>query len=183
MKFIKEYTYLTLRHLEYLLVLICSIEKYPFLKSNCCLFILMQPWEAGQFLNSSSQVLQPHVNGESLKPKVQDNGVTYQFDGESATPWWQRKNARITEIEHEDELKARPNVARTNEQPIQRTWVPPQPPPVAMPEAAEAIRQPKSSVQQEQVAEDQSVSLSTAVTDELQRITKVSESGSAVEVL
>lgn len=183
MKFIKEYTYLTLRHLEYLLVLICSIEKYPFLKSNCCLFILMQPWEAGQFLNSSSQVLQPHVNGESLKPKVQDNGVIYQFDGESATPWWQRKNARITEIEHEDELKARPNVARTNEQPIQRTWVPPQPPPVAMPEAAEAIRQPKSSVQQEQVAEDQSVSLSTAVTDELQRITKVSESGSAVEVL
>ncbi|KAJ9163744.1 hypothetical protein P3X46_023378 [Hevea brasiliensis] len=150
--------------------------------SNTRLAPRNKPWEAGHSLNNSSQVLQPQVNGEPLNSKVQDNGVTYHFDGESATPWWQRKNARITEIENEDELKAGPYGARTNEQPIQRTWVPPQPPPVAMPEAAEAIRRPKSSVQKELLAEDQSVSLSTVVTDELQRTTKISESGSSVEL-
>ncbi|KAF2315938.1 hypothetical protein GH714_040733 [Hevea brasiliensis] len=150
--------------------------------SNTRLAPRNKPWEAGHSLNNSSQVLQPQVNGEPLNSKVQDNGVTYHFDGESATPWWQRKNARITEIENEDEIKAGPYGARTNEQPIQRTWVPPQPPPVAMPEAAEAIRRPKSSVQKEQLAEDQSVSLSTVVTDELQRTTKISESGSSVEL-
>ncbi|KAF2311408.1 hypothetical protein GH714_022739 [Hevea brasiliensis] len=150
--------------------------------SNTRLAPKSKPWEAGQSLNNSSQALQSQVNGEDLNSKVQDNGVTYQFDGESAIPWWQRKNARITEIENEDELEDGHYGARTNEQPIQRTWVPPQPPPVAMPEAAEAIRRPKSSVQKEQLAEDQSVSHSTDVTDELQRITKISESGGAVEV-
>lgn len=113
-----------------------------------------------------------------MNSKVQDNGVTYQFDSESTTPWWQQKNARITEIESED-LKDGPYGARTNEPTVQRTWVPPQPPPVAMPEAAEAIRRPKSSVQKEQLPEDQSASHSTEVTDELRRITKISESGSA----
>ena len=101
-------------------------------------------------------------------------------------PWWQRKNVRITEIENEDELKAGSYGVRTNEQPVHRTWVPPQPPPVAMPEAAEAIRRPKSSAQketskQEQLADDQSVALPSEV-DELQRITKISESAGAVEM-
>lgn len=140
-----------------------------------------KPWEVGQSQNSSSRVLESQVNGEGLNSKVQENGVNHQFDGENTTPWWQRKNPRITEIDNEDELKA-PYSARTNEQPIQRTWVPPQPPPVAMPEAAEAIRRPKPSVQKEQLAEDQPLSHSTDVTDELQRITKISESGGAVEI-
>ncbi|KDP31101.1 hypothetical protein JCGZ_11477 [Jatropha curcas] len=141
-----------------------------------------KPWEVGQSQTNLSQVLQPQVNGEGLNTKIQENGVTYQFDGENTTPWWQRKNARITEIENEDELKTGPYSARTNEQPIQRAWVPPQPPPVAMPEAAEAIRRPKPSVQKEQLADDQPVSHSTDATDELQRITKISESGGAVEI-
>ena len=123
-----------------------------------------------------------------MNQKVQDNGLNYLVDDErSSTPWWQRKNLRITEIENEDEFKVGPYGVRTNEQPVQRTWVPPQPPPVAMPEAAEAIRRPKSSAQKEtatveQVAGDQSVAHPLEVTDELQRITKISESAGAVEM-
>ncbi|GLT72071.1 hypothetical protein SLA2020_440360 [Shorea laevis] len=99
----------------------------------------------------------------------------------NSVPWWQRKNVKITEIENEDELKAGSFGVRTNEQPVQRRWVPPQPPPVAMAEAAEAIRRPKPSVPREQLADDQSVAHPSDVTDELQRITKISESGGAVE--
>ena len=117
-----------------------------------------------------------------MNSKFQDNGITYQLNGDSSVPWWQRKNDKIIEIENGDELKAGSNGLRTSEQPVQRTWVPPQPPPVAMPEAAEAIRRPKQSVQREQLADDQSVAQPSDVTDELLRITKISESGGAVEV-
>lgn len=115
---------------------------------------------------------------------MRDNGLNYLVDDEDSTNWWQkRKNARITEIDNEDELNAGPNGFRTNgEQPFQRTWVPPQPPPVVMPEAAEAIRRPKSSSaqieasKQEQIADDQSVALTPEV-NELQR------SSGAVEMM
>ncbi|XWS37485.1 hypothetical protein CRYUN_Cryun19dG0046900 [Craigia yunnanensis] len=142
-----------------------------------------KPWEAQ---NGSSQVLKSQVSAEGLNQKVQDNGLNYLVDDESSTPWWQPKNVRITEIENEDEFKAGPYGVRTNEQPVQRSWVPPRPPPVAMPEAAEAIRQPKSSAQKEtatqELAGDQSVARPLEVTDELQRITKISESAGAVEM-
>lgn len=127
-------------------------------------------------------MLQSQIRGEDFNSKVQDNGVTYQLDGETTVPWWQRKNARITEIGNEDEPKPGPYGGRINEQPAQRAWVPPQPPPVAMPEAAEAIRRPKPSIQKDQLADDKSVSLPTDATDELQMITKISESGSAVDI-
>lgn len=117
-----------------------------------------------------------------MNSNVQDNGLMYQSNGDSSVPWWQRKNVKITEIENEDELKVGSFGVRTNEQPVQRRWVPPQPPPVAMPEAAEAIRRPKPSVPIEQLADDQSVAHPSDVTDELQRITKISESGGAVEI-
>lgn len=57
----------------------------------------------------------------------------------------------------------------------QRSWVPPQPPPVVMPEAAEAIRRPKpqAKIDQEAAANDDQ----SGVSDELQKITKLSESG------
>ncbi|XVF54117.1 hypothetical protein PTKIN_Ptkin05aG0155200 [Pterospermum kingtungense] len=131
-----------------------------------------KPWEAQ---NGSSHVLQS------------DGGLNYLVEDESSTPWWQQKNPRITEIENEDESKAGPYGLRTNEQPVQRRWVPPQPPPVAMPEAAEAIRRPKSSGQretatQERLADDPSEAHTSEVTDELQRITKISESAGAVEM-
>ncbi|GAV63778.1 Pex14_N domain-containing protein [Cephalotus follicularis] len=139
-----------------------------------------KPWEGGHAQNSSSQVFQSQVNGEGSNSMVQDNGVMYQLDGDSSVPWWQRKKAQITEIE--DEIKGGPYSVRTNAQPIQSSWVPPQPPPVVMPEAAEAIRRPKPSAQREQFADHQSVSHPPDASDELQRITKISESGGAVEI-
>lgn len=60
--------------------------------------------------------------------------------------------------------------------PRQRSWVPPQPPPVVMPEAAEAIRRPKppqAKIDQEAAPRDDQ----SGVSDELQKITKFSESG------
>ena len=110
---------------------------------------------------------------------MQDNGLNY-LNGDSSTPWWQRKTPSITEIENEDEVKASPQILR---QPVQRAWVPPQPPPIAMAEAAEAIRRPKPSMQKESLVNDQLVARSSSdVTDELQRITKISESGGALEM-
>ena len=126
-------------------------------------------------------MLESQVGREGLNSNVQDSGVD-QLDGESTEPWWQQKNARITEIENGDEIKAGPFGAPTSEQPVRRAWVPPQPPPVVMPEAAEAIRRPKQSIQKEQSEDDQSVSHPIDTADELQRITKISESGGAVEI-
>ena len=126
-------------------------------------------------------MLESQVGREGLNSNVQDSGVD-QLDGESTEPWWQQKNARITGIENGDEIKAGPFGAQTSEQPVRRAWVPPQPPPVVMPEAAEAIRRPKQSIQKEQSEDDQSVSHPIDTADELQRITKISESGGAVEI-
>ncbi|KAK8569377.1 hypothetical protein V6N13_046436 [Hibiscus sabdariffa] len=144
-----------------------------------------KPWETQ---NGSSQVLRSQTSAEGLNQNGQDNGLNYLVDDESSMPWWQRKNVRITEIENEDEAKAAgPYGVRTNElAPVQRSWVPPQPPPVAMPEAAEAIRRPKSAPKetatQEQLADDQTAARPSEVSDELQRITKMSESAGAVEM-
>lgn len=113
--------------------------------------------------------------------KAQDNGLIYQSNGDSSTPRWQRKNVRITEIESEDDPKTGSYGAQTSERPVQRTWVPPQPPPVLMPEAAEAIRRPKPSTQKDLLTDDQLIAQASDVTDELQRVTKVSESGGAIE--
>ncbi|XP_044477350.1 peroxisomal membrane protein PEX14-like isoform X2 [Mangifera indica] len=140
-----------------------------------------KPWEVGQAQNGSNQVLESEVNAEGLNTRVQDNGQNYLIDDESPLPWWQRKHVKITEVENEDEVKTGPYGVRTNGQPVQRAWVPPQPPPVAMAEAAEAIRRPKPAVPKEQLAGDKSVSNNSDVTDELQRITKISEAGGAVE--
>ncbi|KAK4568602.1 hypothetical protein RGQ29_004140 [Quercus rubra] len=140
-----------------------------------------KPWELSQ-VHNSSQPLQSQVSSEGLNSKVQDNGVTYQLNGDSSVPWWQQKNVKITEIENGDELKAGIYGQRISEPPVQRSWVPPQPPPVAMPEAAEAIRRPKPAVQREQLVDDQSVVNPSDATDELLRITKISESGGAMEV-
>ncbi|KAH9720199.1 peroxisomal membrane protein PEX14 [Citrus sinensis] len=111
-----------------------------------------KPWEVGQAQNASGQVIQS-----------------------------QRKNVKITEV-GEDEIKAGPYSVRTNEPPVQRTWVPPQPPPVVMPEAAEAIRRPKPSGPTEQSTSHQLASQTSEVTDELQRITKISEAGGIEEI-
>ncbi|KAL6181841.1 hypothetical protein ACLB2K_048490 [Fragaria x ananassa] len=134
-----------------------------------------KPWELGQTQNNSSQVYQSQTSGEAFSSSMQDNGLNY-LNGDSSVPWWQRKTPSITEIENEDEIKAASS--QVVRQPVQRAWVPPQPPPVAMPEAAEAIRRPKPSVQRESLGNDQLVARSSSdVTDDLQRVTKISESG------
>lgn len=126
-----------------------------------------KPWEVGQVQSSSHQ----------------DNGAVHHLNGDSSAPWWQQKNARITEIETEDENRTGSfGVPSYEHPPVQRSWVPPQPPPVAMPEAAVAIRQPKKTAfQQEQLTDEQLLARSTETTDELQRVTKISESGGVIE--
>ncbi|XP_027773474.1 peroxisomal membrane protein PEX14 isoform X2 [Solanum pennellii] len=133
-----------------------------------------KPWEVGQSQNNSN-FLQSQGSGDGLNYGYQDNLT----NGDSSAPWWQRKNARITEIEAEGEQNFGSPAAPVQERPIQRSWVPPQPPPVAMAEAAAAIRQPKKSASQnEQLTDDQLLARSS---DELQRVTRISESGGAPE--
>ncbi|KAK6920713.1 Peroxisome membrane anchor protein Pex14p, N-terminal [Dillenia turbinata] len=129
-----------------------------------------KPWETA-----------PAQNMYGSDMKAQDTGVTYEMNGDNPAPWWQRKNVKITEIE-QDETKSAPYSMPANDRPIQRTWVPPQPPPVAMPAAAAAIRQPKSSIQRDQLTDDQLLARASDGTDELQRITKISESGGSLEM-
>ncbi|XP_014501721.1 peroxisomal membrane protein PEX14 isoform X2 [Vigna radiata var. radiata] len=102
-----------------------------------------KPWEVSQVQNTSTQVVRYQANG-----KVQDSG------GDNSVPWWQTKDIRIKEIDNEVEYNVAS--AASSQQPVQRLWVPPQPPPIAMPEAAEAIRRPKSVVQKEAIQDDQS---------------------------
>lgn len=130
--------------------------------------------------NSSSHA------GDGFNPNFQDYGGLNnhnQSNGDSSVPWWQQKNVRITEIDTEGENRNGSSSVLTNElPPPQRSWVPPQPPPVAMAEAAAAIRQPKKQViQKEQLTDDQLLARSTELSDELERITKISESGGLTE--
>ncbi|XP_057416112.1 peroxisomal membrane protein PEX14 isoform X2 [Lotus japonicus] len=138
----------------------------------------IRPWEVGQVQNTSTQVLQPQQNGEDLNNiKVQE---ATQSNGVDPVPWWQKKNVRIREIE-ENEYNVAPFGAASTQQPPQRVWVPPQPPPIAMAEAAEAIRRPKSAVQKEQASDNQSAADSSENSDEVRAVTKLPESEGAVE--
>nr|GMD33061.1 peroxisomal membrane protein PEX14-like isoform X1 [Ipomoea batatas] len=139
-----------------------------------------KPWEVGQTQNSSSNFIQSQGSGDASSYGVQDNN---QFNGSASTPWWQRKNARATEIESEDEQRfGGPSGVPTNERAPPRSWVPPQPPPVAMAESAAAIRQPKkSALPKDQLTDDQLLGRSSEISDDLQRITKISESGGVGE--
>ena len=66
--------------------------------------------------------------------------------------------------------------------PTQRRWVPPQPPPVSMPEAAVAIRQPKSSIPKDVNVRAEDAAKPITDVDELQKITKISELGGQLDV-
>ncbi|KAL0718352.1 hypothetical protein Bca4012_067674 [Brassica carinata] len=128
--------------------------------------------------NPNQQLPNPRI---APKAKPWDYGQAPQ-DESSNGPWWQQKNPRSADFGYET-TTAR-SIGIQNEtstmQPAaiqkHRSWVPPQPPPVVMPEAAEAIRRPKppAKIDQEAAAasDDQS-----GVSDELQKVTKFSESG------
>ncbi|KAI3499421.1 hypothetical protein L1887_35221 [Cichorium endivia] len=134
-----------------------------------------KPWEATQ---SQGGTIYENNNG------LQDNGAgpASVYNAEGSAPWWQQKNVRISEAEGE-ENKTGYN-GGTSERPVQRSsWVPPQPPPVAMAEAAAAIRQPKKSMfeKEQQLTDEEFLARSSEVSDELQRITKISESGGVAD--
>ncbi|GER56846.1 peroxisomal membrane protein PEX14 [Striga asiatica] len=119
-----------------------------------------KPWDSNQTQNNSS--FNPYYPSQENTPNYEN------------TPWWQQKQSPIiTEMETGNESKSGPG----SERPVKRAaWVPPQPPPVVMPEAAAAIRQPKKS---SVLTDDQLLAAQPTeeITDELQRITKISESG------
>lgn len=135
-----------------------------------------KPWESQAQAQGGGSI---YENNNGLNEYGAGPTSVYQANGEGGgAPWWQQKNVKISEVEGEE------NKVTTgySERPVQRSaWVPPQAPPVAMAEAAAAIRQPKKSLfekeQGQQLTDEQFLARSTEVTDELQRITKISESG------
>ncbi|GAA0163047.1 primary active transporter [Lithospermum erythrorhizon] len=133
-----------------------------------------KPWEVSQTPYTSSNVFQPPQGNGNSNAELRDN----QLNGTSTAPWWQQKNGKISEIETEDEQKMGSSGVLSTKGPVPRSWAPPTPPPVAMAEAAAAIRQPKRpQSQKEQLTDDQLLSQSSNASDELQRITKISEAG------
>ncbi|RYQ87464.1 hypothetical protein Ahy_B09g094983 isoform A [Arachis hypogaea] len=131
-----------------------------------------KPWEVGQVQHNSTPVFQSQVNGKDLNSSVLDNS-------DNAVPRWQAKNARIREIDNGVENNG--YNAASSQQPIKRTWVPPQPPPVVMSEAAEAIRRPKPLVQKEQILDDQSVHHSSDISDKVMESSELSKSEGQME--
>lgn len=143
-----------------------------------------KPWEVLQSASSASYVTQPQVTSNGSSYTAQDYGVTYQLNNDSSIPWRQQKNARITEIENGDRsvFGSGSNGTVSIDLPTQRRWVPPQPPPVSMPEAAVAIRQPKSSIPKDVNVRAEDAAKPITEVDELQKITKISESGGQLDV-
>ncbi|KAK4264332.1 hypothetical protein QN277_025528 [Acacia crassicarpa] len=134
-----------------------------------------KPWEVSQVQSTNTQMFQSWVNGENSSSKVQDASI--EVNGNTPVPWWQRNNVRITEMNDGNGHDTAPYRAPSSlPQPVKRTWVPPQPPPIAMPEAAEAIRRPKSVAQKEQVQDDELAARSSDMSDEVQNFPKTSES-------
>lgn len=152
--------------------------------SNPSLAPRAKPWQVLQSASSASYVPQPQVTSNGSSYTAQDYGVTYQLNNDSSIPWRQEKNARITEIENGDRsmFGSGSNGTVSIDLPTQRRWVPPQPPPVSMPEAAVAIRQPKSSIQKDVNVRAEDAAKPITEVDELQKITKISELGGQLDV-
>ncbi|CAH8350194.1 unnamed protein product [Eruca vesicaria subsp. sativa] len=128
--------------------------------------------------NPNQQLSNPRT---APKTKPWDYGQPPQDESSNGGPWWQQKNPRSTDFGYETTasrsigIQNETNTMEPAALPRQRSWVPPQPPPVVMPEAAEAIRRPKplAKIDQEAAPSDDQI----GVSDELQKITKFSESG------
>ncbi|KAI4303853.1 hypothetical protein MLD38_039442 [Melastoma candidum] len=140
-----------------------------------------KPWEVGQSQNSTGFAHQslPNVGGSNYY-RV-ENGVSSRTNGGNSGSWWGKKNVRIAELDQDDEMKTGTYGTQfSGGQPVRSTWVPPQPPPIAMPEAVEAIRRPKSTAQKE-LTDDQLMPRSSEVSEELQQVMKFSEVGGPVD--
>ncbi|XP_068638936.1 peroxisomal membrane protein PEX14-like [Aristolochia californica] len=140
-----------------------------------------KPWESAQMQQNLTYGPQPETKVEASDFVPQVNGISTHLNGKSSAPsgdtpepWWRRKSVTISEIQP----------ATGEERPIRRAWVPPQPPSVVIPEAAAAIRKPKSAIQREQSNDEKSMVNGGSVTDETSSSTKamvIPENGSAVE--
>lgn len=127
-----------------------------------------QPWEAGQTQNTSNHCY--HSDG--------GEGWNYNSPYDSSMPLdWQRRTGSITEVDNN------PSSFQTAEkvtvQP--RQWAPPRTPPISLAGAEEAIRRPKQSIQKDQLYSNDSQAATDATLDELQRVTRKSESGGEEE--
>lgn len=107
----------------------------------------IKPWEVPSQHPTYSEVVQS---------SMEENGKSQNYSSEAS---WKNKSAKITEIEPEDDYRYRAGGFS------QKGWVPPQPPGVAIPESAAAIRQPKSSVQKQQSNEIVSSSDGEVISD------------------
>lgn len=110
---------------------------------NSCYVVAEQPWKVPQ---------QKQQDGVGLSPGNMENGLSSDLSGkayDSLEPWWKKKTVKITELDPEAEELRR----QQQQPPVQRSWVPPQPPSVTVPEAAAAIRQPKSAGHKQQFGE------------------------------
>ncbi|KAJ8479539.1 hypothetical protein OPV22_023266 [Ensete ventricosum] len=121
-----------------------------------------EPWQAAAQQHSQqrpSYSQQSHTSDERLGSKTEESyGPSSGMTGnhyDTREPWWSKKSTKITETETEGEERK-----QLDERTQQRGWVPPQPPGVVLPEAADAIRRPKPPVQKQQSGDEQSVASS-----------------------
>lgn len=147
--------------------------------SNSRLVPKPKPWEGNQAHNSSTNAL---LTQERISNSSNYEFLNKELNGASTVPWWQQNNVRITEIGDGDGQKVGSSAVSSIEKVVRRSWVPPQQPPVAMTEAAAAIRQPKKPFfQKEQLTDDQLLVRSLDMTNEMKGTTVISESGDVVE--
>ncbi|XP_020573088.1 peroxisomal membrane protein PEX14 [Phalaenopsis equestris] len=128
----------------------------------------------------SKPILAPRTKPWEISP---ENG---QPQDVSSEPWWRKKSVKITELESDGEEPSRQPGA-TDWPSSQRSWVPPQPPSVAMPESAAAIRhrKPSTPIQDQSSGDDENAAKSSidshAAVSQQSEIEEVRENG--VEVI
>lgn len=142
-----------------------------------------EPWQAAQHSQHRppSYSQQSHTSDERLGSKtVESYGPSSGMTGnhyDTPEPQWSKKSTKITEIETEGEERK-----QFDERPQQRGWVPPQPPAVVLPEAADAIRRPKPPVQKQQSGDEQSVASSDDGKEREMRTDSIAEAGNSGSV-
>lgn len=111
------------------------------------------------------------------------NGKSLGSEGDYPEHRRRLKTVKISEIEPEtnDQRAASYGTVGLDDLPVQRRWVPPQPPPVAIPEAAAAIRQPKPTRKERPGDEPEQSKHTDDGTVEMPRITNAPESEIEVE--
>ncbi|XP_042388129.1 peroxisomal membrane protein PEX14-like isoform X4 [Zingiber officinale] len=115
-----------------------------------CLPPRPKPWEVSQ--QGSTFGLQSKANGLRLNSEVYNSQLN-ESHSTGVEPWQSKQSIQISEIESDPEEQFY-DAVRSIGSPMKRGWVPTEPPAFLMPEAADAIRQPKSSTQRQQSGDD-----------------------------